>query len=40
MGQMAARFAIDLITENERPETHRLQVRLVVRNSSGRKSGN
>jgi len=34
MGQMAARFAVDLITQNERPSTHRLQVRLVVRNSS------
>ncbi len=34
MGQMAARWAIDLVTQNERPTSHRLQVRLVVRNSS------
>jgi DNA-binding LacI/PurR family transcriptional regulator len=34
MGQMAARWAIDLVTENDRPASHRLQVRLVVRNSS------
>lgn len=34
MGQMAARWAIDLVTQNERPTNHRLQVRLVVRNSS------
>jgi LacI family transcriptional regulator len=34
MGQMAARWAIDLVTQNERPGSHRLQVRLVVRNSS------
>jgi DNA-binding LacI/PurR family transcriptional regulator len=37
MGQVAARWAVDLITKNERPVGHRLQVRLVVRNSSGRK---
>lgn len=37
MGQMAARWAIDLITRNERPDTHRLQVRLVVRESSAGK---
>ena len=34
MGQVAARWAVDLITKNERPAPHRLQVRLVVRNSS------
>jgi LacI family transcriptional regulator len=34
MGQVAARWAVDLITQNERPSGHRLQVRLVVRNSS------
>src|SRR5262249_52687712 len=37
MGQMAARWAVDLITRNERPTAHRLQVRLVVRNSSAGK---
>jgi len=37
MGQMAARWAVDLITKNERPTSHRLQVRLVVRNSSAGK---
>jgi DNA-binding LacI/PurR family transcriptional regulator len=37
MGQVAARWAIDLITRNERPVGHRLQVRLVVRNSSAGK---
>jgi LacI family transcriptional regulator len=37
MGQVAARWAVDLITKNERPEPHRLQVRLVVRNSSAGK---
>jgi DNA-binding LacI/PurR family transcriptional regulator len=37
MGQVAARWAVDLITKNERPRGHRLQVRLVVRNSSSRK---
>jgi DNA-binding LacI/PurR family transcriptional regulator len=37
MGQVAARWAIDLITKNERPETTRLQVRLVVRSSSAGK---
>ncbi|HEY7090803.1 MAG TPA: LacI family DNA-binding transcriptional regulator [Tepidisphaeraceae bacterium] len=37
MGQLAARWAVDLITKNERPEGHRLQVRLVVRNSSAGK---
>jgi LacI family transcriptional regulator len=35
MGQVAARWAVDLLTRNERPVGHRLQVRLVVRNSSG-----
>ena len=41
MGQVAARWAVDLITRNERPAGHRLQVRLVVRNSSaGRQSTN
>ena len=34
MGQVAARWAVDLITKNERPQPHRLQVRLVVRKSS------
>jgi len=34
MGQMAARWAVELITRNEKPVTHRLQVRLVVRSSS------
>ena len=37
MGQVAARWAVDLITRNERPAAHRLQVRLVVRNSSAGK---
>lgn len=37
MGQVAARWAVDLITKNERPEPHRLQVRLVVRKSSAGK---
>ena len=37
MGQVAARRAVDLITKNERPVTHRLQVRLVVRGSSAAK---
>jgi LacI family repressor for deo operon, udp, cdd, tsx, nupC, and nupG len=41
MGQVAARWAVDQITRNERPTGHRLQVRLVVRNSSsGKHSGN
>lgn len=34
MGQVAARWAVDLITKNERPEGHKLQVRLVIRGSS------
>lgn len=34
LGQVAARWAVDLITKNERPTSHRLQVRLVVRRSS------
>jgi DNA-binding LacI/PurR family transcriptional regulator len=39
MGQVAARWAVELVTQNERPVGHRLQVRLVVRNSSlGKKS--
>lgn len=37
MGQIAARWAVDMLTENERPALHRLQVRLVVRNSSAGK---
>jgi LacI family transcriptional regulator len=37
MGQVAARWAVDLITRNERPAAHRVQVRLVVRNSSAGK---
>jgi LacI family transcriptional regulator len=40
MGQVAARWAVDSITRNERPANHRLAVRLVIRNSSaGRNSG-
>jgi len=39
MGQVAARWAVELITRNERPVGHRLQVRLVVRNSSAGKQG-
>lgn len=38
MGQVAARWAVDLITKNERPAGHKLQVRLVVRNSSAGKA--
>lgn len=34
MGQMAARWAVDWMTRNEKPYPHRLQVRLVVRSSS------
>ncbi len=37
MGQVAARWAVDLITKDERPVGHRLQVRLVVRNTSAGK---
>jgi len=37
MGQVAARWAVDLITKDEKPASHRLQVRLVVRNSSAAK---
>ena len=37
MGQVAARWAVDLITKDERAEGHKLQVRLVVRNSSAGK---
>ena len=39
MGQVAARWAVDLMTKNERPQGHRLQVRLVIRNSSAGKQG-
>jgi DNA-binding LacI/PurR family transcriptional regulator len=38
MGQVAARWLVDLITKNERATPHRLQVRLVVRNSSAGKT--
>jgi LacI family transcriptional regulator len=39
MGQVAARWAVELVTKNARPVGHRLQVRLVIRNSSlGKKS--
>lgn len=38
MGQVAARRAVEMITKNQRPESHRLQVRLVVRNSSSGKN--
>jgi LacI family transcriptional regulator len=34
LGQVAARWAVDLVTRNERPAGHRLQVRLVARNST------
>lgn len=37
MGQVAARWAVDLITRDERPVADRLQVRLVVRESSAGK---
>ena len=37
MGQVAARSAIGLTVRNEPPAAHRLQVRLVVRNSSAGK---
>ena len=37
MGQVAARSAVSLITQDERPQRHRLQVRLVVRSSSAGK---
>ncbi|HUB25242.1 MAG TPA: LacI family DNA-binding transcriptional regulator [Tepidisphaeraceae bacterium] len=40
MGQVAARWAVDLVTRNERPTVHRLQVRLIVRNSSMGKQKN
>jgi DNA-binding LacI/PurR family transcriptional regulator len=40
MGQLAARWAVDLVTKNQRPTAHQLAVRLVVRNSSaGKLSG-
>jgi DNA-binding LacI/PurR family transcriptional regulator len=39
MGQVAARWAIALVSQNERPVGYRLPVRLVIRNSSlGKKS--
>jgi LacI family transcriptional regulator len=39
IGQLAARSAINLVAKHEKPVSHRLQVRLVVRNSSaGRKN--
>jgi DNA-binding LacI/PurR family transcriptional regulator len=34
MGQVAARWAVDLVMKSERPDPHRLQVRLLVRSSS------
>jgi DNA-binding LacI/PurR family transcriptional regulator len=37
MGQLAARWAVDLATTNQRPQNHRIQVRLTVRNSSAGK---
>ena len=37
MGQVAARSAVSLLTQDERPQRHRLQVRLVVRSSSAGK---
>lgn len=40
MGQMAARWAIDVANNGQRPESHNLQVRLVVRNSSAGSSVN
>jgi DNA-binding LacI/PurR family transcriptional regulator len=39
MGQVAARRAVGLITKGEKPLGDRLQVRLVVRESSAGKSG-
>jgi LacI family transcriptional regulator len=40
MGQVAARWGVDLVARNERPAGHKLQVRLVVRNSSiGKENG-
>jgi DNA-binding LacI/PurR family transcriptional regulator len=40
MGQVAARWAVDLVTHNKRPEGRRLKVQLAVRNSSaGKGSG-
>jgi LacI family transcriptional regulator len=38
MGQVAAKWAVDMITKNERPDAHRLQVRLVIRGSSAGKN--
>ena len=37
MGQVAARWAVDLVTRNERPAGRRLKVQLAVRNSSAGK---
>jgi LacI family transcriptional regulator len=37
MGQVAARWAVDMVAKNERPNGHRLQVRLVIRGSSAGK---
>lgn len=34
MGQLAARWAVELVMRNQKPVGHRLQVRLVVRTSS------
>ncbi len=40
MGQVAARWGVDLVARNDRPAGHKLQVRLVVRNSSmGKETG-
>jgi DNA-binding LacI/PurR family transcriptional regulator len=40
MGQLAARWAVELVTRNQKPVGHRLQVRLVVRASSAGKESN
>jgi len=40
MGQLAARWAVELVTRNQKPVGHRLQVRLVVRTSSAGKESN
>jgi len=37
MGQLAARWAVELVTQNQKQVGHRLQVRLVVRHSSAGK---
>jgi hypothetical protein len=39
MGQVAARWAVDMVTKNDRPSAHRLQVRLVIRSSSAGRNG-